>query len=165
VERDVGLRGPFRLVWLDLTKEVRRELATLDGFVGALTLSPGGSLVAYFTDPQTLEIRDVENPERFTRVTVAQGPLAWDAVGRRLLIKRGSADSRSPASRRAGPLAWISVPALETPVAGKAPKTNEAIPVPILSGLSFRDFDLSPDGKRIAVTEPGSRRLQIYPLE
>src|SRR5712692_565193 len=43
IERERSLSGPPRLVALDLLKETHRELATLDGFQGGLSLSPSGS--------------------------------------------------------------------------------------------------------------------------
>jgi len=34
---------------------------------------------------------------------------------------------------------------------------------PVLHGLSFRDFELSPDGHFLAVIQPGKRNLLVYP--
>jgi hypothetical protein len=33
----------------------------------------------------------------------------------------------------------------------------------VLHGLSFRDFELSPDGRFLAVIQPGKRNLLVYP--
>jgi len=46
VERDRNLSGPPRLQRLELLAQDDRELATLDGFAGALSLSPSGSKIA-----------------------------------------------------------------------------------------------------------------------
>jgi hypothetical protein len=37
-------------------------------------------------------------------------------------------------------------------------------PVPILHGLTFRDFAISPDGRTLGVIPPGKRNLLLFPL-
>lgn len=143
VERDKTLTGPIRLVQLDLIKETRRELATLDAFLGQLTISPSGKKVAYFRDGETLEVRDLASPEHSTRVTVAYGRFAWSRDERRILLKRGL-------ERHSGNLVWVTL----------ADGTLE----PALHGLVFRDFQLSPDGRSLGVTQPGKRSLMVYSL-
>jgi hypothetical protein len=141
IERDRSLSGPMLLVRLDLIKETRRELATLDAYLGQLSISPSGNRVAYFRDGDTLEIRDLASPEKVTLVPAAYGRFEWARDERRILLKRGP-ESRS------GSLAWVSLPdgALE----------------PALHDLAFRHFQISPDGGRLGVTEPGKQALQVY---
>lgn len=142
VERDKDLTGPPRLVWLDLTKETRRELAVLDGFLGGLTISPSGTRVAYFRDADTLEIRELAEPDRVRRARVAFGAYRWSADESRILLKRGQPN-------RSGILVWVHL------ADGKIE--------PVLHSLTFRDFALAPDGRSLAVTLP-SRNLQLHPL-
>ncbi len=143
IERDRSLTGPILLVWLDLIKETRRELATLDAYLGQLSISPSGDRVAYFRDGDTLELRDVVSPEKATHVPAAYGNFEWARDERRILLKRGP-------ENKSGSLAWISLPdgALE----------------PALHDLAFRHFQISPDGRRLGVTEPGKQVLQVYSL-
>jgi dipeptidyl aminopeptidase/acylaminoacyl peptidase len=143
IERDKTLTGPIRLVQLDLIKETRRELATLDAFLGQLTISPSGTKVAYFRDGETLEVRDLASPEHATKVTVAYGRFAWSRDERRVLLKRGL-------ERHSGDLVWVTL----------ADGTLE----PALHGLVFKDFQLSPDGRSLGVTQPGKRSLMVYSL-
>jgi dipeptidyl aminopeptidase/acylaminoacyl peptidase len=143
IERDQGLSGPIQLVWLDLIKETRREIATLDGYLGQLSLSPSGRKVAYFRDGDTLEIRDLAKPGEATRVTVAYGRFEWAPDERRVLLKRGP-------EKKTGDLAWVGIPG----------GTLE----PVLHGLGFHWFEISPDGRWLAVTQPGKRNLLVYPL-
>jgi hypothetical protein len=35
----------------------------------------------------------------------------------------------------------------------------------VLHGLEFHDFEIAPDGRTLAVTDPGKRILKVYPLE
>jgi hypothetical protein len=166
VERDKALRGPFRLEALDLTRETRRELSVLEGYTGGLSLSPDGKLAAYFVDPQTLEIRDVNAPERAARLAVAQGIFKWTPDSRRIVLKRASVSSGAGASpgRRSGMLIWFPVPSLEALTPGKSPKPVAAETAPLLSGQLYLHFAPSPDGASLAVTQPGARHLLIFPL-
>jgi dipeptidyl aminopeptidase/acylaminoacyl peptidase len=143
IERDRNLTGPILLVRLDLIKETRRELATLDAYLGQLSISPSGNRVAYFRDGDTLELRDLASPEKATQLPAAYGRFEWARDERRILLKRGP-------ENKSGNLAWISLPdgALE----------------PALHDLAFRHFQISPDGRRLGVTEPGKQALQVYSL-
>lgn len=143
IERDRSLTGPIRLVQLDLIKETRRELVTLDAFLGQLTISPSGTKVAYFRDGDTLEVRDLASPDHATQVTVAYGRFAWSADERRVLLKRGL-------ERHSGDLVWVSL--------------DDGKLEPALHGLVFRDFQLSRDGRSLGVTQPGKRSLIVYSL-
>lgn len=144
VERSTTLTGPPRLVRLDLEREEMTELAELEVFSGQLTIAPSGKKVAYFRDPNTLEIRALDRPSEVTRVTVPIGSYQWAPDEHRILLRRGT-------ERRSGALLWVSLPD------GKITE--------LFHGLGFRDFALAPDGRRVAVTQPGSRNLLIYPLE
>jgi len=143
IERDPNLSQPPRLVWLDLLKEIRREVAELDGFLGHLTVSPSGTKVAYFRDHENLEIRELAQPDRVTRVQMLFGKYEWARDERRLLLKRAP-------DRHSGDLVWISLPD------GKLE--------PVLHSLTFHDFGISPDGQWLAVTLPGKRTLNLYPV-
>ena len=158
IERDRSLAGPPRLVVLDLLKESRREIATLENYIGGLTVSPTGAKAAYFTDPDTLVIRELAAPGRIARLRIALGNYEWTPDERRILIKRGS-------EKRSGDLVWVTLPSLTTIAPGTSgPPPQEAPLEPALHGLTFRDFALSPDGRQLAVLQPGNRHLLIYPL-
>lgn len=143
IERDVELREPPRLVRLDLERQTRQVLAELEGFLGQLTVSPSGEQVAYFLDADTLEIRQLDKPTEATRVRMAYGRYQWAPDESRLLLHR-SVENRS------GSLHWVRLPGGEVE--------------PVLHGLSFRDAELSPDGRWLAVLQPGSQHLLVYAL-
>jgi dipeptidyl aminopeptidase/acylaminoacyl peptidase len=143
VERDSKLSTPPLLVWLDLANKERRELATLDAYLGQLSISPSGKKVAYFRDQDTLEVRELSQPEKAKTIRVSYGNFEWAPDESRILLKRGPA-------RRSGDLVWITL--------------SDGKIDPALSGLHFRDFALSSDGRQLAVTEPGKRNLAVYPI-
>ena len=160
IERDRSLSGPPRLVALDPLKDATRELTTLDGYVGGLSLSPSGARVAYYRDHGTLEVREMAAPEHVARVRATFGTYQWVPDERRVLLKRAL-------ERRSGDLVWITVPRPVAPDAstkGSPAAVVEVEPQPVLHGLSFRDFELSPDGRSLAVTQPGKRNLLVYSL-
>jgi hypothetical protein len=144
IERNESLRGPIRLDYLDLKKGEVRELALLDGFIGHLTISPEGTKAAYFVNGDTLEIREIAHPDQVTRIQLAYGRYEWTADGRRLLLKRGPAD-------QSGQLFWVSLPDRKF--------------TPALAGLVYHDFAISPDGRWLAVTQPGKHVLMVFPME
>ncbi|MGH9775067.1 MAG: hypothetical protein ACRD50_08990 [Candidatus Acidiferrales bacterium] len=143
VERDQGLSGPAKLISLDLIRESRKELATLDGYLGELSISPSGSKVAYFRDGDTIEIRELSSPDKVTRVPAAYGHFYWAPDERRLLLKRGP-DIKS------GDLVWVSIP--------------DGNLTPILHDLPFRRFEISPDGRWLVVSDLARAGLLVYPL-
>jgi hypothetical protein len=157
IERDQVMTAPPRLVALDLARESSRVLGTLEGYTGGLVISPSGKRVAYWINNEQLEVRDIDAPNRMARVRVAAGTLAWSADETRVLVKRGAA-------LRSGGLVWVVVPPLAGVTAGAAPATAEIAPQSILHDLEFRQFDISPDGKSLAVVEPGKRNLLVYPV-
>lgn len=149
--------GSPTLLALDLGKEKSRDLATLDRYAGGLTISPSGDKVAYWVSNEQLELRDVASPNRVTRVRVVLGILAWAGDEKRILVKQGAAG-------KSGSLVWISLPQLATVAPGTTPATQDVAPQSILHDLEFRQFDISPDGKSLAVVEPGRRNLLVYSL-
>jgi Tol biopolymer transport system component len=143
VERDRQLSGPPVLVLLDVAKQTRKELAKLDQFAGGLSISPSGEKVAYYRDLETIEVREVAHPEKVTRVRALVGPYRWAPDERRILLKPG-------AENRSNVIEWVYL---------YEDKTE-----PILHELTYRDFELSPDGKQVAVRIPGKGNIQVYAL-
>src|ERR1700730_10267615 len=159
VERDRNLSGPPRLQRLELLAQDDHEIATLDGYAGGLSLSPSGSKIAYYIDREVLEIRDVANPARTARVRAGFGVFHWAPDEARILLKRS-------VEKKSGDLVWISLPPLEAPSPGdpEADSIAQPPPIPVLHGLTFREFAISPDGRFLAVIAVGRRNLAIYPL-
>ncbi len=149
VERDSGLSTPPQLVLLDLVKETRKELMTLDAYLGKLSVSPSGKKIAYFRNHDTLEIRDLAQLEPPATVRVAFGEYGWTAGEDRLLIKRG-------VERRNSDLLWVDMPA-----PGQSVTASDSA----LSGTPFRAFTFSADGQWLAVIEPGRQHIQLFPLK
>ena len=162
VERDRNLSGPPRLQRLDLLAQDDKELATLDGYEGGITLSPSGRKVAYYIDKEVLEIRDLAAPTHFARVRIGLGNYQWSPDENRILLKRAT-------EKKSGDIVWIDLPPLAaappaTASTGSGIPVSQPIPVPILHGLTFRDFAISPDGRFLAVSPPGKRNLLVFPL-
>jgi len=159
IERDRNLSGPPRLQKLDLLSQDDKELATLDGYETGLSVSPSGKRVAYYVDKEVLEVRDLDSPSRLARVRIGLGAIQWSRDETYLLIKR------SP-ERKSADLVWIALP----PLAGVKGITSDLIPVlqpqpvPILHGLTYRDFAISPDGHSLAVIPPGKHNVLLFPL-
>jgi hypothetical protein len=157
IERSPETTLQPRLVHIDPGAESSRDLATLDGYAGGLEVSPSGRKVAYWIDNGQLEIRDTSVPARVARVRLPVGVLAWSGDETRILVKRGAA-------ARSGDLVWVTLPALAGASGSAAPAATEVTPQAILHDLEFRQFDISPDGKLLAVVEPGKRNLLVYAL-
>ena len=161
VERDRNLSGPPRLQRLDLLAQDDKELATLDGYEGGITLSPSGRKVAYYIDKEVLEIRDLASPNHVARVRIGLGNYQWSPDENRILLKRAT-------EKKSGDLVWIDLPPLVAAPPSASASVNiplsQPIPVPILHGLTFRDFAISPDGRFLAVSPPGKRNLLVFPL-
>jgi Tol biopolymer transport system component len=156
IEREQGTAGSHHLVQLDLAQEKLRVLAALEGYAGGLAISPSGDKVAYWVGNEQLEVREIRSPNRAVRVRVILGTLAWARDEKRVLVKQGAAG-------RSGSLVWTSLPPLAPVAAGKSPDTQDVVLQSILHDLEFRQFDISPDGKSLAVIEPGRRNLIVYP--
>jgi hypothetical protein len=159
IERDKNLSGPPRLQRLELLSQDDKELATLDGYETGLSVSPSGKRVAYFIDKEVLEIRDTEKPDRVARVRIGLGSIQWSADETYLMVKR------SP-ERKSGDLVWVQLPELTTVKGGRtdAVPVAQPEPTPILHGLTFRDFAISPNGSMLGVIPPGKRNLLLFPL-
>jgi len=157
VERDRNLTGPPRLQRLELLAQDDRELATLDGYEGGISVSPGAKKVAYFIDKEVLEVRDLTEPNKVARLRTGLGTFQWSPDETRILLKRAP-------EKKSGDLVWIEIPALTAHTAKDAdpPVTQPAL-IPILHDLTFRDFAITPDG-RLAVVALGKRNLLVFPL-
>ena len=151
------MTGPSRLQRLDLFSDDDKELATLDGYEGGLSVSPSGKKVAYFIDKEILEVRDLAAPNLLARLRVGLGVFRWSPDESRILLKRAI-------EKKSGDLVWIDLPPLSAHGPGQDIPITQPVPVPILHSLTFRDFAISPDGRFLAVIIPGKRSLLVFPL-
>ena len=157
VEQDRAMAGPNRLQRLDLFTDNDKELATLDAYEGGLSVSPSGKKIAYFLDREILEIRDLTALNRVARVRIGLGVFRWSPDESRILLKRSI-------EKKSGDLVWIDLPPLAPIPANHEIPIQQPTPIPVLHGLSFRDFAISPDGRSIAVIIPGKRSLLVFLL-
>lgn len=164
VEQDHAMTGPNRLQRLDLFTDNDKELATLDGYEGGLSVSPSGKKAAYYVDKEVLEIRDLTALHRIARVRIGLGVFRWSADESHIFLKRAT-------EKKSGDLVWIDLPPLAAaPARGSSSSEPAPIPVaeptptPVLRGYMFRDFALSPDGRSLAGVITGRRNLFVFPL-
>jgi hypothetical protein len=157
VEQDRSMTGPNRLQRLDLFTDNDKELATLEGYEGGLSVSPSGKKVAYFIDKEILEVRDLTSPNRVARLRIGLGVFRWSPDESRILLKRSL-------EKKSGDLVWIDLPPLAPSLASHEIPIAQPTPISILHGLSFRDFAISPDGNSLAVIITGKRNLLVFPL-
>jgi dipeptidyl aminopeptidase/acylaminoacyl peptidase len=157
VERDKNMSGPPRLQKLEMLAQDDKEVATLESFEGGLALSPSGTKIAYYIDKEVIEIRDLTAPTKSARVRAQYGVFRWAPDETRLLLKRS-------VEKKSGDLVWIEIPPLVAHGVDASVEVAQLTPVPILRGLTFREFAISPDGKFIGVIAVGRRNLQVYPL-
>ncbi len=157
VEQDRALTGPSRLQRLDLLGENDKELATLDSYDGGVSVSPSGTRIAYFIDKEILEIRDLTSLNRIARLRIGLGVFRWSPDESRILLKRSL-------EKKSGELVWIDLPPLAPIPANHEIPVAQPTPIPILHGLTFRDFAISPDGRSFAVVITGKRNLLVFPL-
>jgi dipeptidyl aminopeptidase/acylaminoacyl peptidase len=157
VERDRAMSGPPRLQRLELLAQDATEVATLDGYQGGLSVSPSGTKVAYFIDREILEVRDIAAPDHFVRLRVGLGVFHWAPDEQRILLKRAI-------ERKSADIVWIAIPPLPEQQPGKEVPIITPTPQPILHGITFREFAISPDGRFLGVVLPGKRNLEIFPL-
>lgn len=155
VERDRNMDGPPRLQKMDLLSQEDKELATLDAYMGGLSISPTGTKVAYFLDREVLEIRDLESPKKVARIRVGLGVLQWSADETRIYLKR-------TVEKRSADLVSFAVPQLAGYSKGQSIPVAEPEPRQLLHGLAIREYGLSPDGNFLAVVLPGKRYLQVF---
>jgi WD40 repeat protein len=157
IEQDRSQTGPSRLQRLDLLSDDDKELATLEGYGGSLSVSPSGKKVAYFIDKEILEVRDLASPDHLARLRVGLGVIRWSPDESRILLKRAI-------EKKSGDLVWIDVPSLSSASKDYEIPISQPQPIPILHGLTFRDFAISPDGRFLAVVAPGKRNLLVFSL-
>jgi dipeptidyl aminopeptidase/acylaminoacyl peptidase len=157
VEQDRSITGPNRLQRLDLFTDNDKELATLDGYEGGLSLSPSGKKVAYFIDKEILEMRDLASPNRAVRLRIGLGVIRWSPDESRILLKRAP-------EKKSGDIVWIDLPPLAPIPSNHEIPLAQPAPISILHGLTFRDFAISPDGRSLAVIITGKRNLLVFPL-
>ncbi|HEY6389313.1 MAG TPA: hypothetical protein VIX91_26830 [Candidatus Acidoferrum sp.] len=157
VEQDRAQSGPPRLQRLELLAQDDKEVATLEGYAGGLSVSPSGRKVAYFIDREVLEVRDLAAPDHFVHLRVGLGVFHWSHDENRIMLKRA-------VERKSGDLVWIALPDLTAQKPGKDVPILQPTPQPLLHGLSIREFNISPDGRFLAVILPGKRNLAIFPL-
>jgi dipeptidyl aminopeptidase/acylaminoacyl peptidase len=157
VEQDHNFAGPARLQRLNLLSDEDKELATLDAYEGGISVSPSSNKVAYFIDKEILELRDLASPNQVARLRIGLGVFRWSPDESRLLLKRAL-------EKKSGDLVWIDLPPLAPISANHEIPIAQPTPIPILHGLTFRDFALSPDGRSVAVIIPGKRNLLVFPL-
>ncbi|MGO9641974.1 MAG: hypothetical protein ACLP1Y_11795 [Candidatus Acidiferrales bacterium] len=157
VETNTSRSGAIKLVWLDLEHQTIRDLANLDAYVTGLSISPSGRRVAYYIDPEVLEVRDLGAPQRVARGRIAVGTYFWAADDSRILLKRGPAQEMRD-------IVWIQLPPLAIPRPGAPIPISEPIPQPIFHDLEYPAFAISPDGRQLAIVDPGHDNINIYPL-
>ncbi len=139
----IGIHRGLALVRLDLLHEVVTEIAHVEAYQGALSLSPSGGKIAYFEDGDYIDVIDMTNPSQNVRIRTGYGRFEWGRDERHLLLKRGPFE-------KSNILLWVGL--------------YDGSFASILHGLEFHDFHVAPDGDLIAVTEPGKRALKAYPL-
>ncbi len=157
IEQDRAQSGPPRLQRLELLAQDDKEIATLDSYAGGLSVSPSGEKVAYFIDREVLEVRNLALPNNFVRLRVGLGVFHWSPDENRILLKRAI-------ERKSGDMVWISIPPLLAQKSSKDVPILTPTPQPILRGISIREFNISPDGRFLAVVLPGKRNLEVFPL-
>jgi hypothetical protein len=157
VEQDHGRTGPPRLQRLDLFSDTDKELATLDGYQGGISVSPSGRLVAYFIDREILEVRDLASPNRVARLRVGLGVFQWSPDETRIVLKRAI-------EKKSGDLVYFDVPPLAVPPNAHDIPVTQPPAISLLHGITFREFAISPDGRFLAVVAPGKRNLLVFPF-
>src|SRR5260370_1202806 len=156
IEQNRTVTRPLRLQRLELLTDNDKELATLDAYEGGLSVSPSGKKIAYFIDKEVLEIRDLTSLNRVARLRIGLGIFRWSPDESRILLKRSL-------EKKSGDLVWIDLPPLAASSGHDIP-VSEPQPIPLLHGISFRDFAISPDGRSLAVVITGKRSLLVFPL-
>jgi Tol biopolymer transport system component len=144
IEESMKVLSSPMLVQLDLVKETRTAIMPVDEYAGDFALSPSAQKVGYFRDGDTLEVRDITNPGgKPAQVKVAIGQFQWGHDEKRVLLKRGDPS-------KSARLTWVGL--------------YDGQFEPLLHDLEFHDYQISPDGRFVAVTEPGKRSLLVYGL-
>jgi dipeptidyl aminopeptidase/acylaminoacyl peptidase len=157
VERDRNMDGPPRIQKLELLSQETQEVATLDEFVGGLSLSPSGTKAAYYLDKEVLEIRDLTAPNKLARMRVGLGVLQWSEDETKILLKR-------TVEKKSADLVTVAVPPLKAYANRAEIPIDEPTPNFLLHGLTIREYGISPDGRFLGVVLPGKRNLEIYSM-
>lgn len=144
LSQNLSVTGREALFQLDLLHEGVREVSRIDTYQAGLSLSPSGKKIAFFADGDAIEVRDLANPSKPTRVRVGMGVFGWSRDERRVLLKRGPAE-------KSGELVWVGL--------------YDGTFVSALRGLEYHGFAVAPNGESVAVTEPGKGVLRVYPLQ
>jgi len=144
VTQNLNLRGRMAIVELDLLHETIREVTTLESYRASLSLSPSGDKIAFFEDGDTIDVVDLKNSTKITRVRTGLGRFEWSWDERRVLLKRAPVDQSNI-------LFWVGL--------------YDGSFTPILHGLAYHDFHIAPDGRFLGVTQPGKKVLTMYPLQ
>jgi hypothetical protein len=139
----IGIHRGLTLVRLDLLHELVTDIAHVEMYQGALSLSPSGTKIAYFEDGDYIDVIDMTNSSKNVRVRTGYGRFEWGRHERHIALKRGPFE-------RSNILLWVGL--------------YDGTFASLLHGLEFHDFHIAPDGDFIAVTEPGKRALKVYPL-
>jgi dipeptidyl aminopeptidase/acylaminoacyl peptidase len=155
IERDRNMEGPARMQRLELLAQEDKELATLDGYYGGLSVSPSGTKAAYFLDREVLEVRDLEKPSRVARMRVGLGVVQWNAEETEIYVKR-------TVEKKSADLVSFQVPQLVAFQKNQVVPVTEPEPRQLLHGLAVREYGLSADGRYLAVVLPGKRNLQVF---
>jgi dipeptidyl aminopeptidase/acylaminoacyl peptidase len=155
IERDRNMEGPPRMQRLDLLSQDDKELATLDAYLGGLSVSPSGTKAAYFLDREVLEIRDLEKPDHVVRMRVGLGVVQWNADETEIYVKR-------TVEKKSADLVTFRVPQLVAFRRGQVVPVTEPEPRQLLHGLAVREYALSADGRYLAIVLPGKRNLQVF---
>jgi dipeptidyl aminopeptidase/acylaminoacyl peptidase len=155
VERDRNMEGPARMQRLELLAQDDKELATLDGYAGGLSVSPSGTKAAYYLDREVLEIRDLQEPNRVVRMRVGLGVVQWNAEETEIYVKR-------TVEKKSADLVTFRIPQLVAFRRGQVVPVTEPEPRELLHGLAVREYALSADGRYLAIVLPGKRNLQVF---
>ena len=142
IGQNLSLRSKNVLAQLDLLKETVREITPVDTYEGQLNLSPTGTKIGFFTNGDSIEVVDLGNPAKPLRLRTGIGRYDWSRDERRILLKRGP-DNQS------NDMVWVGL--------------YDGTFAAALRGLEYKNFQITPDGENVAVTEPGSQILKIYP--
>jgi hypothetical protein len=132
-----------RLVLLDLTKQTSKDLVTLDGYVGGLSLSPSGHKVAYFRDPGTLEVRSLANPQTAHGVQALMGRYFWTSDEEHVVMK-------SEPGQKSSILELL--------------RLSDGSTDDLFNGLTFWNFGISSDGTRLGVSPPGKHVVEVFDM-
>jgi dipeptidyl aminopeptidase/acylaminoacyl peptidase len=155
IERDKNMEGPPRMQRLELLAQDDKEMATLDSYLGGLSVSPSGTKAAYFLDREVLEVRDLEHPDRVARMRVGLGVLQWNTEENEIYVKR-------TVEKKSADLVTFQVPQLVAFKKNQVVPVTEPEPKQLLHGLAVREYGLSADGRYLAVVLPGKRNLQVF---